>query len=203
MQLDLFGYEEGEAIPGLSYQLNFLTEQEERELLAIIRTLPLHPAQYKEHESRCRIISYGGIYDFSTNTVEPSLELDPRFFPLRERVAAWLGAEPREIENLLVTEYAPGTQLGWHRDVPQYETIVGISLGSAAVLRFRRYPPSQPTNRQSIKLELAPRSIYKLEGVARWEWQHSVPPVKDRRWSITLRTKRHAIPPRRPLPVHS
>ncbi len=194
MQSDLFGHEEGQAIPGLSYQSDFLGEQEEQDLLAIIRTLPLHPVQYKEHESRCLIISYGGIYDFSTNTVKPSLELDPRFFPLRKRVADWLGVEPGEIEHLLVTEYAPGTQLGWHRDVPHYEAIVGISLGSAAVLGFRRYPPSPTTNRQSVKLEVTPRSIYKLEGVARWEWQHSVPPVQHRRWSITLRTRRNVAP---------
>ncbi|SOZ50649.1 2OG-Fe(II) oxygenase superfamily protein (fragment) [Cupriavidus taiwanensis] len=77
-----------------------------------------------------------------------------------------------------------------HRDVPHYETVAGISLGSAAILRFRPYPPTPATNRQSVKLEVAPRSIYRLQGVARWEWQHSVPPVQARRWSITLRTKR-------------
>lgn len=194
MQADLFGHADNGAIPGLTYQPDFLSEQEERELLAIIRTLPLQAAQYKEYESRCRIISYGGLYDFSTNKVEPSAALDPRFFPLRQRVADWLGVGAQELAHLLVTEYAPGTQLGWHRDVPQYETVVGISLGSAAVMGFRRYPPNPVTNRKSVKLELAPRSVYKLEGVARWEWQHAVPPVKYPRWSITLRTRREGKP---------
>lgn len=190
MQSDLFGHEENEAIPGLRYQPDFLSRQEEEQLLALIRTLPLQPIRYKEYQSRCRSISYGGSYDFSTNTLQRGVVLDPRFFPLRQRVAQWLGVAPERIEDLLVTEYAPGAQLGWHRDVPQYETIVGISLGSAALLGFRRYPPSPAGNRRSFKLELAPRSIYKLEGVARWEWQHAIPPVKLARWSITLRTRR-------------
>ena len=190
MQSDLFGHEENQSIPGLRYEPDFLTQLEELQLLAIIQTLPLHPVQYKEHQSRCRIISYGGIYDFNTNTVQPSVELDPRLFAIRKRVAEWLGIGPADIEQVLVTEYAPGTQLGWHRDVPHYKTIAGISLASAATLDFRRYPPSPATNRQAVKLELAPRSIYVLDGVARWEWQHRVPPVKLARWSITMRTKR-------------
>ena len=190
MQTDLFGQEDIEPIPGFRYQPGFLTQHEEMDLLAVIATLSLHPVQYKEHQSRCRIISYGGIYDFSSNAVRPSPELDPRFYPIRDRVADWLGSEKGEIEHLLVTEYAPGTQLGCHRDVPHYETIVGISLGSTATLRFRPYPPMPATNRESVKLELAPRSIYRLESIARWEWQHSVPPVQAQRWSITLRTKR-------------
>ncbi|WP_212631994.1 alpha-ketoglutarate-dependent dioxygenase AlkB [Pseudomonas sp. KB-10] len=194
MQIDLFGHDEGQAIPGLSYEPGFLTEDEEQELLRIIRTLDLHPVQYKEFESRCKIISYGGLYDFSTNTVKPSVELDPRFYPIRKRVADWLNVEEQKIEHLLVTEYEPGTQLGWHRDVPYYEEVVGISLGSSAVIGFRPYPPSQLTNRHAVKLEVIPRSIYKMEGPARWDWQHSVPPVKDRRWSITLRIKRQPNP---------
>ncbi|MDO5101841.1 MAG: alpha-ketoglutarate-dependent dioxygenase AlkB [Lautropia sp.] len=146
--------------------------------------------QYKEPQSRYRIIGYGGIYDFSSNTVKPSPELDLRFYPIRHCVADWLGIERREIERLLVTECVPGTQLGWHRDVLHYETIVGISLGRTATLGFRSYPLTAATNRQSVKLEAAPRSIYRFQGVARWEWQHSVPPVQAERWSITLRTKR-------------
>jgi len=190
MQSDLFGHQQDEAIQGLTYEPNFLSEQEEEELLTIIQTLALHPVQYKEHESKCKIISYGGIYDFTTNSVKPSLELDPRLLPLRRRVAEWSGIDSSELVQVLVTEYAPGTQLGWHRDVPSYETVIGISLGSATNLAFRRYPPTPTTNRLSTKLVLEPRSIYKLEGTARWGWQHSIPPVKHRRWSITLRTKR-------------
>ena len=37
---------------------------------------------------------------------------------------------------------------------------------------------------------LPPRSLYRLEGPARWEWEHSILPVERTRRSITLRTMR-------------
>jgi alkylated DNA repair dioxygenase AlkB len=190
MQFDLFADEALPSIPGLIYQADFLTPEEEKGLLEIIATLPLMPARYKEYESKVRILSFGGLNDFNTHTVKPSPALDARLVPLRNRVADWLRIEHGAISHLLVTEYLPGTQLGWHRDVPVYETIVGISLGNPATIRFRPWPPDVLTSRRKVSLEVMPRSIYKLDGEARWGWQHAVPPVKYPRWSITLRVNR-------------
>ncbi|HBS6107155.1 TPA: alpha-ketoglutarate-dependent dioxygenase AlkB [Klebsiella pneumoniae] len=190
MQFDLFADEALPSIPGLIYQADFLTPEEEKGLLKIIATLPLMPARYKEYESKVRILSFGGLNDFNTHTVKPSPALDARLVPLRNRVADWLKIEHGAISHLLVTEYLPGTQLGWHRDVPVYETIVGISLGNPATIRFRPWPPDVLTSRRKVSLEVMPRSIYKLDGEARWGWQHAVPPVKYPRWSITLRVNR-------------
>ncbi len=80
-----------------------------------------------------------------------------------------------ELVHALVAEYAPGTPLGWHRDVPDFETIVGVSLGGRATLKFRPYP-DEPATRKVVQLEVAPRSIYKMADEARWDWQHSVAP---------------------------
>ncbi|MDP9022354.1 MAG: alpha-ketoglutarate-dependent dioxygenase AlkB, partial [Actinomycetota bacterium] len=44
--------------------------------------------------------------------------------------------------------------------------------------------------RSVFDLELPPRSAYLLSGPARSAWQHSIPPVKDLRYSITFRTVR-------------
>jgi alkylated DNA repair dioxygenase AlkB len=93
----------------------------------------------------------------------------------------------------LVAEYAPGTPLGWHRDVPNFEDVFGVSLGSPAVLRWRPYPPMDPKPRDIVRLTVAPRSVYAMRGPARWQWQHSVAPVEALRWAITFRT-----PARRP-----
>ncbi len=190
MQFDLFADEALPSIPGLIYQADFLTPEEEKGLLEIIATLPLMPARYKEYESKVRILSFGGLNDFNTHTVKPSPALDARLVPLRNRVADWLKIEHGAISHLLVTEYLSGTQLGWQRDVPVYETIVGISLGNPATIRFRPWPPDVLTSHRKVSLEVMPRSIYKLDGEARWGWQHAVPPVKYPRWSITLRVNR-------------
>jgi len=68
------------------------------------------------------------------------------------------------------------------------ELVVGISLGSPARMRFRRYPPKR--RECSIAMALAPRSIYRLEGEARWAWQHRIPPTPGLRYYITFRTLR-------------
>jgi alkylated DNA repair dioxygenase AlkB len=89
---------------------------------------------------------------------------------------------------VLVAEYREGTPLGWHRDVPDFEDVVGVSLLNEAVMRLRPYPPREPKKAGVIKLTIEPRSIYLLRGPARWEWQHSVAPTRSLRYSITFRT---------------
>jgi alkylated DNA repair dioxygenase AlkB len=193
MQDDLFGDAPVEAsIPGLVYQREFLTADDERALLDIIAALPLQAAQYKQYVARRRVMSFGGSYDFDANRLLPATPLDERLVPLRDRAAAWLGVEPAALVQALVAEYAPGTPLGWHRDVPDFERIVGVSLGGSATLRFRPYPYTPALQRQGVRLQVAPRSIYRLEREARWAWQHSVDPTEAWRWSITFRTARPA-----------
>ncbi len=104
-------------------------------------------------------------------------------------------SRPTKVAQALISEYAPGTPLGWHRDVPDYQEIVGVSLGREGVMRFRRYPPEREGGkpaRADLKLTLMPRSIYTLQGDARWKWQHAVSPTKALRYSITFRTRRRA-----------
>ena len=192
MQTDLFAANEVQSIPGLQYEPDFLSPEEEAQLLEVVRTLPLHPAKYKEYTARRQVVSFGGSYDFDTNTLRPGMALDERLVPLRDRVANWLGVDREQLVQVLVAEYAPGTPLGWHRDVPDFEAIAGVSLGNEAALRFRPYPPDAAAKRQVVQLDVAARSIYRMAGAARWEWQHCVPPVKAHRWSITFRTPRSA-----------
>ncbi|WP_440109714.1 alpha-ketoglutarate-dependent dioxygenase AlkB [Acidovorax sp. BL-A-41-H1] len=190
-QASLFGNEPVAAsIPGLLYKPEFLGADEEQHVLQIVQSLPLHAARYKQYLARRRVVSFGGSYDFDTQRLESAQALDPRLHPLRDRVAAWLGVPPQALVHALVAEYAPGTPLGWHRDVPDFETIVGVSLGGHARLRFRPYP-DVPATRKVVQLDVAPRSIYQMAGAARWGWQHSVAPTLEPRWSITFRTRRH------------
>lgn len=191
MQSDLFAEAEAAAsIPGLHYERDFLSPAEELGLLEVISSLPLHAARYKEYLARRQVVSFGGSYDFDANLLRPGKALDERLVPLRDRVADWLGVERAQLVQVLVAEYAPGTPLGWHRDVPDFEVIAGVSLGNEALLKFRPYPPDEAAKRNVVQLEVAPRSIYKMEGAARWGWQHCVPAVKAHRWSITFRTPR-------------
>jgi alkylated DNA repair dioxygenase AlkB len=173
---------------GLLYQEEFLAKDEEDALLAEIRALPLEEAKYKAFTAKRRIAAYGSSYDFDTNALGPAPPIPPFLFSLRSRVADLAAVEETQFTHALVTEYRPGTELGWHRDVGEFGVVVGVSLGGTCRMRFRRYPHEKGA--QVFNLDLAPRSVYVLRDEIRWRWQHSVARTKELRYSITLRTPR-------------
>lgn len=176
--------------PGFVYEPEWLDPAEEARLVRAIQALPLAPAEYRQFRARRRIASYGGRYDFRSRALRPSEPLPEAFHPLRRRVADWAGVPVARLTHALVTEYAPGAPLGWHRDAPDYELVVGVSLLGPGRMRVRRYPPRP--REPALAIELAPRSIYRLAGEARWGWQHAISPARALRSSITFRTLRGA-----------
>lgn len=197
-QPDLFGLPDPPpALPaGMRYATDFLSAGEEAELLRHIAGLPLAPMQYQGYTALRRVVSYGGSYDFSRQRLEPAEPLPAWLDALRTRAGDWAGIAPGDFSQALVAEYRPGTPLGWHRDVPDFEDVVGISLLADATMRFRPSPPREPKRADVLKLVVAPRSVYLLRGPARWDWQHSVSPTRALRYSITLRTASDRRQPR-------
>jgi alkylated DNA repair dioxygenase AlkB len=188
-QSDLFSSER--ALPdGFEYRADFLSVDQEQELLARIATLNFKEARYKEYAAKRRVVNYGAGYDFDTNEVTAAPAIPDFLLPLRDALAAWIGIDANGFVQALISEYRPGTPLGWHRDVPDYELIAGVSLASAARMRFRPYPPRADKREGAFALELESRSAYVLARAARWQWQHSVSPTAALRYSITFRTQR-------------
>ena len=186
-QAELFG--DAPALPeGFIFQLDFITVGEERALLAEIAQLPLAEAKYKQYTARRRIAYFGFGYDFVSNRIGEAPPPPSFLAPLRARIAAWMDLSPEVLEQALVTEYRPGTPLGWHRDAPDFGRVAGVSLGGWARMRLRRYPPGDD---EPVVLNLAPRSAYQMNGAARWRWQHAIPATKELRYSITFRTVVH------------
>jgi alkylated DNA repair dioxygenase AlkB len=177
---------------GLAYEAGFIDGAEQRALIDVIAALPLREARDKEYTARRRVYAFGSKFDFDAYQLKPQPigVLPAPLQVLRERLAVWAGVTPDAFVHVMVAEYAPGTPLGWHRDAPDYERIAGVSLGGAARLRFRPWPPRDPKKDDILTLELAPRSAYRMAGTARWGWQHSVPPVPTLRYSVTMRTVR-------------
>jgi alkylated DNA repair dioxygenase AlkB len=60
-----------------------------------------------------------------------------------------------------------------------------VKMRSVSRMRFQRGKGEQ---RHTHMLELEPRSAYVLAGAARSAWQHSIPPTKSLRHSLTFRT---------------
>lgn len=190
LQLDLFGEAAPRLPEGMRYEEDFLSVADEAHWLAVVAALPLQEMRYKAYTARRRGASFGGSYDFDANRLEPAAPLPAALEPLRERAAEWAGVAPTDVVHALVAEYRPGTPLGWHRDVPDFEEVIGVSLGSDAVLRLRPYPPPVSRTAPVLKLEVSRRSIYLLRGPSRWAWQHSVAPTESLRYSVTFRTAR-------------
>lgn len=175
---------------GFLYLRDFISPQEEADLLASIASLPLSEAHYKSYWAKRRTLSFGSGYDFDTNVLTPAAELPDFLRPLREKVGRWLDMPAAAFVQALITEYRAGTALGWHRDVPQFGIVVGISLHGACRMRFRPYPPARTRGKDVFALELEPRSAYVLRDAIRWGWQHSIPATPGLRYSITFRTLR-------------
>jgi alkylated DNA repair dioxygenase AlkB len=187
-QRDLFPSMSKAFARGYAYEPEFLCEADEEALVSEIGRLPFAQAEYKGFLANRRIVSYGGRYDYSAQRLRSGEPIAPFLCPLRAKAAAWAGCSAEDFTHALIAQYPPGSQLGWHRDVPDFELVVGISLVGPCRMRFRRYPPR--FREKSISLDIEPRSIYRLHDEARWDWQHSVPPVPSLRYSITFRTLR-------------
>ena len=172
---------------GMRLQPELITAGQERELLERLAALPFEPFQFRGFEGRRRVVSFGWRYDFSQGKLGAAEPLPDFLQGLRARAGAFLGGEPARLEHALVTEYAPGAAIGWHKDRPEFGEVVGVSLGAPCTFRLRRRAGSG-WERRSFTAE--PRSAYTLQGPARTEWEHSIPAVEALRYSVTFRALR-------------
>jgi alkylated DNA repair protein (DNA oxidative demethylase) len=182
----LFG-NEAELPDGLAYRPDFLSAEEEGAIVARLAQIEFQAFQFHGFEGKRRTASFGWRYVFDGSGLTRAEPAPDWLGPLRERAAAWAGVPVEELEHALLTEYAPGAGIGWHRDRSVFGDVVGISLLAPARLRFRRKAGAKW---ERLALEAAPRSAYLLRGPARTEWEHSIAPMEALRYSITLRTLR-------------
>jgi alkylated DNA repair dioxygenase AlkB len=182
-QPDLF--QASPALPeGFRYQPDFLTAAEEHDLVERFADLPFKEFEFRGYRGKRRVLSFGWQYDFNRMELLRTEDMPAFLLSLRERAACFAGLEASEFQHVLLTEYAAGAGIGWHKDKPMFAEVVGISLGSPCVFRFRRKAGSK-WERASVVTE--PRSAYLLQGPSRTEWEHSIPDVNSLRYSITFR----------------
>ena len=172
---------------GFRYQPEFLSPLEERELGAWFADLAFRPFEFQGYVGNRRVLSFGWQYDFNTRELREAEEIPAFLGGVRERAAAFAGMAPADLRQVLLTEYAPGAGIGWHRDKAVFGEVVGISLLYRCVLRFRR---KQGAGWERASVAAEPRSAYLLQGPSRTEWEHSIPALDSLRYSITFRNLR-------------
>jgi DNA oxidative demethylase len=171
-------------IAGLCYVEEVIGEVEERALVERLHSLDLAPFRFHGWLGNRKTQSFGWRYDFEDASFTPAAPVPDWLLPLRSRAADVANVKADNFVHVLLARYDPGAGIGWHRDRDVFEQVVGISLSSAAVLRFRRRTGSGFSR---AKLEVVPRSAYLLSGEARHEWEHSIAPGESLRFSITFR----------------
>jgi alkylated DNA repair dioxygenase AlkB len=172
---------------GLVYRPDVLTVDEERDLLDLLEPMTFDPIVMHGQAARRTALHFGLGYDYGTRTPRPGEPMPDWLLPVRARAAELAGHEPDELVEALVQRYPPRSTIGWHRDAPAFEHVIGISLAGSCRLRFQRGKGEQ---REVAEIVLEPRSGYVLAGESRTAWQHSIPPAKELRYSITFRTLR-------------
>lgn len=175
---------------GFSYFPDFITEQEETGLLAVIGKLDLHPLIFQGFEAKRKVESYGYDYNFDKRTVTKGKVIPEGLIPLVEKVAAFLTIPAESLAEVLVTEYPVGSVINWHRDAPPFDMIIGVSLLSDCTFKFRPYDKAKQNRKSIISFTVNRRSVYVIKDEARTDWEHSISPVKEIRISVTLRTVR-------------
>jgi alkylated DNA repair protein (DNA oxidative demethylase) len=158
---------------------------EEPALVAAIDAAGLSPFRFHGWLGRRLTASFGWRYDFETACFAPNEPIPAWLLPLRAKAAWFAGLEAEDLAQALLIRYDVGAGIGWHRDRPVFEHVVGISLGAPATMRFRR---RRTGGFDRATAELAPRSVYHLSGEARHRWEHSIAGIGLTRWSITFRS---------------
>ena len=184
------------SVAGFSICEDYITHEEERDLLAHVENGPW------QTDWRRRIQQYGLGYSGEAGKPEWIRDFPDWLLPLAGRVARDAGFE-RFPENCVINEYIPPLGIGPHRDYPAFgPTIACVSLGSDVALDLTKADRSQ-----RVSMRVPARSLWILTGEARTQWLHGIAarltdPIngerrkRARRVSITFRTAKNpeAVP---------
>ena len=171
-------------IAGLHYAEEVIGQGEEEQLIERLLATDLSPFRFHGWLGNRKTKSFGWRYVFDDASFAPAEPIPGWLLQLRGTAAAFARLRPEDFVHVLLARYDPGAGIGWHRDRDVFDRVVGFSLAAPATLRFRR---RRPGGFDRANLDVAPRSAYLLSGEARWEWEHSIVPGSDLRFSITFR----------------
>lgn len=172
---------------GFRYAPDQLSPAAEQHFVAKFQTLPFKPFEFHGYLANRRIVSYGYKYDYASRALRASEAMPDFLTPLRKIASQFSGIPSEKLEHALVTEYAPGAGIGWHRDKPMFEDVVAMSFLAPCLLRLRQ---RDRTGWKRKSIDILPRSGYLLHGAARREWEHSIVPMDVLRYSVTFRSFR-------------
>jgi alkylated DNA repair dioxygenase AlkB len=105
---------------GFAYKDELLSTDRERGLVERFAQLRFREFEFRGFLGKRRTISFGWRYDFNVRQLHKAEE------ELRASAAEFANLDSNQLQQVLVTEYAPGAGIGWHRDRPEFEDAVGV-----------------------------------------------------------------------------
>lgn len=155
-------------VPGLVYQSNFVTSEEELQLIQLIDDEPW------SNELKRRVQHYGWRYDYKQRQIDETMRIGtlPKWAKeLAQRLVSE-GLMKYLADQLIVNEYVSKQGISKHRDQPSIfeDEVATLSLLETWSMVFRR---SEPQLRVEVPLEA--RSVAVLANDARYAWTHEIP----------------------------
>jgi alkylated DNA repair dioxygenase AlkB len=168
-------------ISGLSYIENYITLDEEKQLIDFINT------KQWSNELLRRTQHYGYKYSYNNkNKLEKTEDIPEELLYIKEKISVDFDTT---FDQLIINEYIPGQGISYHTDNIKLfdDIIISLSLGSQCYMKFKK-------DNQEKELLLNKCSLLILKNNARYEWKHMIPARKkdygverDTRISITFR----------------
>ena len=129
---DLSLFEASVKMPeGFIYHQNFISETEEQELVGEIQKLELTPFRYYQFTGKRRTASFGWQYEFGASEITTAPDIPAFLSGVRTRAATLFNMDPNSLVQASIIEYSTGSPIGWHRDIPHFGVVVGISIGGS------------------------------------------------------------------------
>src|SRR5436190_10568846 len=123
---------------GLRYELELVPPTMERQLLEVFESLRWDPIVIRGQAAKRSARHYGLGYDYESRTPLAGEPVPEWLEPARALAADFAGFEPEQLAEILVQRYPAGSAIGWHRDAPAFDTVIGLSLGGFSRMRFQR-----------------------------------------------------------------
>lgn len=158
-----------ELVSGLSYYPDFISREEEIELLEIINQQPWLT------DLKRRVQHYGYKYDYKAKALNQDMWLGS-IPDWANKLALHLvncGIMEQMPDQLIINEYTPGQGISSHVDCePCFgDTVVSLSLASMCIMDFTHIG-----SKKRLEAILDRRSIVCMKGESRYEWMHGIIP---------------------------
>ena len=163
-----------ENVPGLVYKPEFITREEEKELVAW-----LDENEWSQSLKR-RVQQYGWRYDYRQREVDARMHLGtlPDWAATLAQQLVDQGLMDERPDQVIVNEYMGSQGISRHIDHPNNfaERVATISLLETWSMVFRLQ-----NSKRKVEMPLENRSVAVLTGDARYRWTHEIPGRKYER----------------------